>query len=67
MKEIIERVVNALSKKSPEMASEQERNVHDEISDFVAELLSKRAGQLARFGRTKSRSSNFESTSRFPR
>ncbi|MEH2509584.1 hypothetical protein V1291_000938 [Nitrobacteraceae bacterium AZCC 1564] len=67
MKEIIERVVNALSQKSPEVASEQERNVHDEISDFVAELLSKRADQLTRFGRTKSRASNFGSNSRSQR
>jgi hypothetical protein len=67
MKEIVARVVNALSQKSPEVASDQERNVHDEISDFVAELLSKRAAQLARFGRTKSRSSDFESNSRSQR
>ena len=32
------------------MTPEQERRVRDEVSDFVAELLEKRADQLARFG-----------------
>jgi hypothetical protein len=64
MKEILERVVNAISQKSPGMPPEHERNLQDEISDFVAELLSKRASQLTRFDRTKRRTSDFESNSR---
>jgi hypothetical protein len=55
MKEIVERVVNAFSQERPKMTAEPERKVQDEISDFVAELLSKRAGQLARFGSTEPR------------
>lgn len=51
MKEVVERVVNAFSLKRPHMTSEEERKVQDEISDFVAELLSRRAGQLTKFGR----------------
>lgn len=50
MKEIVERVVNTISRKPPQIASELERKMHNGISDFVAELLSKRAGQLTRFG-----------------
>lgn len=48
MKEIVERVVNAFAQKHPQITSELERKVHDGISDFVAELLSKRADQLAK-------------------
>ena len=53
MKETIERVMKAFSQKHERMTPEQERKVRDEISDFVAELLSKRAGQLAKFGGTE--------------
>jgi hypothetical protein len=50
MKEIVERVVNTFSQKPPQIASELERKLHEGISDFVADLLSKHAGQLAKFG-----------------
>lgn len=50
MKEIVERVVNTFSQKPPQIASELDRRVHDGISVFVADLLSKRADQIAKFG-----------------
>ncbi len=60
MREIVERVANAISRKHVEMASGTGRNMQDEISDFVADLLSKRAGQLAKFGwRTESETEKF--------
>lgn len=60
MKEVVERVVNTFSQTPAQITSEHERNMHDEISDFVADLLSKRAGQLAKFGRrTESGGENF--------
>jgi diadenosine tetraphosphatase ApaH/serine/threonine PP2A family protein phosphatase len=55
VKKIVERVVDAFSPKHSQAASELERTVYDEISDFVAELLAKRADQLARFGNTEPR------------
>lgn len=55
MKEIVERVWNAFSPKHSQTVSELERTVQDEISDLVAELLSKRADQLARFDKPESR------------
>jgi hypothetical protein len=55
MKEIVERVVNTFAQKPPQIASALERKVHDGISDFVADLLAKRAGQIAKFGDKESR------------
>lgn len=49
MKETVDRVMKAFAKKHREMTPEQERKVRDEVSDFVAELLEKRAAQLTRF------------------
>lgn len=49
MKEAVERVMKAFAQKHTGMTPEQERKVRDEVSDFVAELLSKRAAQLTRF------------------
>jgi hypothetical protein len=37
------------------MTPEQERRVRDEVSDFVAELLEKRAAQLTKFSNPPSR------------
>lgn len=53
MKEVVERVMDAFLEKHSQTTSEKERKIHDEISDFVAELLSKRAGQLSKFGRAE--------------
>jgi hypothetical protein len=53
MKEAVERIMKAFSQKHEPMTPEHERKVRNEISDFVAELLSKRAGQLAKFGGTE--------------
>lgn len=47
MKEAVDRV---FAMKHKQMTPEQERRVRDEVSDFVAELLEKRAAQLSRFG-----------------
>lgn len=55
MKEAVERVMKAFAQKHTGMTPEQERKVRDEVSDFVAELLSKRAAQLTRFGRVEPR------------
>jgi hypothetical protein len=49
MKEVVERVMKAFSQKHQKMTPEQERRVRDEVSEFVAELLEKRAGQLTKF------------------
>lgn len=54
MKTAVERVMKAFAQKHKEMTPEQERRVRDEVSDFVAELLEKRAAQLTRFGETRS-------------
>lgn len=50
MKQTVDRVMKAFAKKHTEMTPEQERRVRDEVSEFVAELLEKRAAQLTRFG-----------------
>lgn len=55
MKEAVDRVMKAFAKKHTKMTPEQERRVRDEVSEFVAELLEKRAAQLSRFGDTRPR------------
>ena len=55
MKETVDRVMKAFATKHKEMTPEQERKVRDEVSDFVAERLAKRADQLTRFPGTRSR------------
>lgn len=55
MKETVDRVMKAFATKHKEMTPEQERRVRDEVSDFVAELLAKRADQLTRFADTRLR------------
>jgi hypothetical protein len=47
---VVDRVMKAFAKKHTQMTPEQERKVRDEVSDFVAELLAKRAAQLTKFG-----------------
>jgi histone H3/H4 len=49
MKEVVERVMKAFSQKHRKMTPEQERRVRDEVSEFVAELLEKRAAHLTKF------------------
>lgn len=49
MKEVVERVMKAFAQKHQAMTPEQERKVRDEVSEFVTELLEKRAAQLAKF------------------
>ena len=49
MKEAVERVMKAFAQKHGQMTPDQERKVRDEVSEFVAELLEKRAAQLAKF------------------
>lgn len=55
MKETVDRVMKAFATNHKEMTPEQERKVRDEVSDFVAELLAKRADQLTRFADTRLR------------
>jgi hypothetical protein len=55
MKEAVDRVMKAFAKKHTKMTPEQERRVRDEVSDFVAELLEKRAAQLTKFSNPPSR------------
>lgn len=55
MKETVDRVMKAFAQKHRAMTPDQERRVRNEVSDFVAELLEKRADQLTRFGSTKPR------------
>lgn len=55
MKEAVERVMKAFAQRHKAMTPEQERRVRDEVSDFVAELLEKRAAQLTRYGDTRLR------------
>ena len=50
MKQSVDRVMKAFAQKHNAMTPEQERRVRDEVSDFVAELLEKRAAQLTKFG-----------------
>lgn len=55
MKEAVERVMKAFAQRHKAMTPEQERKVRDEVSDFVAELLERRAAQLTRYGDTRLR------------
>lgn len=50
MKQSVDRVMKAFTKKHKNMTLEQERRVRGEVSEFIAELLEKRAAQLTRFG-----------------
>lgn len=54
MKQAVDRVMKAFSQKHSAMTPDQERRVRDEVSDFIAELLQKRATQLTKFGGTRS-------------
>lgn len=49
MKQVVDRVMKAFAQKHKAMTPEQERKVRDEVSDFVAELLARRAAQLTKF------------------
>jgi hypothetical protein len=52
MKQAVDRVMKAFAQKQQKhkaMTPDQERRVRDEVSDFVAELLARRAAQLTRF------------------
>ena len=55
MRQSVDRVMKAFAKKHQEMTPDQERRVRDEVSEFIAELLEKRAAQLTRFGDTAAR------------
>ncbi len=55
MRQAVDRVMKAFAKRHKQMTPEQERKVRDEVSDFVAELLAKRAAQLTRFGGVEQR------------
>lgn len=55
MKETVDRVMKAFATRHKQMTPEQERKVRDEVSDFVAELLARRADQLTRFADTRPR------------
>ena len=46
----VDRVMKAFAQKHKGMTPEQERTVRDEVSDFVAKLLSQRAAELTTFG-----------------
>lgn len=50
VKQTVDRVMKAFAQQHKAMTPEQERRVRDEVSDFVAELLDKRAAQLTKFG-----------------
>jgi hypothetical protein len=52
---VIDRVMTAFAQTHKKMTTEQERKIRDEVSDFVAELLSRRAGELEKFGKTEPR------------
>ncbi|HEX7791098.1 MAG TPA: hypothetical protein VF467_11300 [Afipia sp.] len=49
MEKAVDRVMKAFVQTHARMTPEQERKVRDEVSDFIAELLAKRAAQLTRF------------------
>ncbi len=53
VKQTVDRVMKAFAQKHKAMTPEQERRVRDEVSDFVAELLEKRAAQLTKFGNAR--------------
>ena len=55
MKQNVDRVMKAFAQKHKAMTPEQERRVRNEVSDFVAKLLEKRASQLAKFGNARLR------------
>lgn len=55
MKQTVDRVMKAFVQKHKAMTPEQERRVRDEVSDFVAKLLEKRASQLTKFGNARLR------------
>ncbi|WIG51594.1 MAG: hypothetical protein OJF48_002511 [Afipia sp.] len=55
VKQTVDRVMKAFAQKHKAMTPEQERRVRDEVSDFVAELLEKRAAQLTKFGNARLR------------
>lgn len=55
MKEAVERVMKAFAQKHTQMTPDQERKVRAEVSEFVAELLEKRAAQLTKFRDAKLR------------
>ncbi len=55
VKQAVDRVMKAFAQKHKAMTPEQERRVRDEVSDFVAKLLEKRAPQLTRFGNARLR------------
>lgn len=42
--------MKAFAQKHAGMTPDQERRVRDEVSEFIAELLEKRAAQLTKFG-----------------
>lgn len=50
MKAAVDRVMKAFAQKHTGMTPDQERRVRDEVSEFIAELLEKRAAQLTKFG-----------------
>jgi histone H3/H4 len=54
MKEAVDRVMKAFAQKHNAMTPDQERRVRDEVSDFIAELLEKRATQLTKFSGVRS-------------
>lgn len=60
MKEAVERVMKAFAQKHGQMTPDQERKVRDEVSEFVAELLEKRAAQLAEFDNLRPREAEAE-------
>ena len=55
MKQSADPAMKVLAKKQKNMTPAQERRVRDEVSEFIAELLEKRAAQLTRFGDTAAR------------
>lgn len=55
MKETVDRVMKAFAQKHEGMTADQERRVRDEVSEFIAELLEKRAAQLTKFSGAGSR------------
>lgn len=62
MKQSVDRVMKAFAKKHPGLTPAQERRVRDEVSEFIAELLEKRAAQLSRFGNTATRGTHLVSS-----
>ena len=50
MKAPEDRTIKTIAYQRVRITQEEERRLRDEVSDFVAELLARRAAQLARFG-----------------